>query len=102
MADRGTAIEHKLQNVEEKFESSWCTQFTTVFKRNWINQFRQPLDVILKIFQGIFFGLISIILYYQKGTNLNEIVQNNQGLLFFFVMNIGFSYVFASVNLFNF
>lgn len=33
---------------------------------------------------------------------MEEILQNNQGVLFFLIMNTGFSYVFASVNLFNF
>ena len=88
--------------ASEKIEAGWCTQFTTIFKRNWLNEFRQPLDVILKVVQAIFFGVLCIILYYQKGNNYNEIFQNNQGCIFFMVMNTGFSYVFASVNLFNF
>jgi hypothetical protein len=102
MVERAGPIQHKLENVEEKYESSWCTQFSKIFMRNWINQFRQPLDFILKVFQAIFFGIICIILYYEKGTTINEIIQNNQGVLFFLIMNCGFSYVFASVNLFNF
>lgn len=57
-------VTHTLKNIEEKFESSWCTQFTAIFKRNGINEFRQPLDVILKVFQSIFFGVICIVLYY--------------------------------------
>lgn len=88
--------------VSEKIEASWWTQFSTIFERNWINQFRQPLDVILKVVQSLFFGILCIILYYQEGTNYNEIVQNARGCIFFLVMNTGFSYVFASVNLFNF
>jgi hypothetical protein len=38
-------------------------QFAYIFKRNWVNQFRQPLDVILKVVQSIFFAVIAIILY---------------------------------------
>jgi len=60
------------------------------------------MDFILKVVQAIFFGVICIILYYEKGNTFEEIFQNNQGVLFFFVMNTGFSYVFANVNIFNF
>lgn len=88
--------------IKEEHDASWCTQFWTIFKRNWVNQFRQPLDVILKILQSIFFGVLCIVLYYKEGTTLNELIQNNQGCIFFLVMNTGFGYVFASVNLFNF
>jgi len=63
---------------------------------------RQPLDLILKVFQAIFFGVICITLYYEKGINYNQIVQNQKGVIFFLVMNTGFTYVFASVTLFNF
>lgn len=88
--------------IKEEHDASWCTQFWTIFKRNWVNQFRQPLDVILKVAQSIFFGVICIVLYYQEGTTLNELIQNNQGCIFFIVMSTGFGMVFASVNLFNF
>jgi ABC-type multidrug transport system ATPase subunit len=64
IVEKGDIVSHRLQNVEEKYESSWCTQFSTIFQRNWTNQFRQPLDVILKVFQSLFFGIICIILYY--------------------------------------
>jgi ATP-binding cassette, subfamily G (WHITE), eye pigment precursor transporter len=88
--------------MREESDASWCTQFWTIFKRNGINTFRQPMDFILKVIQAIFFGIIAIVLYYQKGNTFEEVFQNNQGVLFFLVMNTGFSYVFASVNLFNF
>ena len=104
IVEKRVDVVHKLQTADElqEAEASWWMQFTTIFMRNWINQFRQPLDVILKIFQSIFFGVICIILYYEKGTTIQEIIQNNQGVLFFLIMNCGFSYVFSSVNLFNF
>jgi hypothetical protein len=57
--------------INEKIEVGWCTQFSTIFKRNWLNEFRQPLDVILKVVQAIFFSVLCIILYYEKGTNFN-------------------------------
>ena len=63
---------------------------------------RQPLDLILKIFQAIFFGVICIILYYERGTTIIQLKQNTKGVLFFLIMNTGFSYIFATVNLFNF
>lgn len=83
-------------------EASWCTQFTVCFERSGLNQFRQPLDFILKVVQAIFFGVLAIILFYEKGNTRQEIIQNNQGAIFFFVMNTAFSFVFASVNVFNF
>ena len=56
----------------------------------------------MKVVQAVFFGVICIVLYYEQGTTFEEIIQNNQGCIFFLVMNTGFSYVFASVNIFNF
>lgn len=90
--------------LTNSFDNSagWCTQYGYIFRRNWLNQFRQPLDVFLKVFQAIFFGVTCIILYYNKGNTFNEVLQNNQGVLFFLVMNMTFSFVFSSVNLFNF
>lgn len=78
------------------------TQFVYIFKRNWINQFRQPLDVILKVVQSIFFALIAIILYVDPAKDQITYMQNFRGIMFFLTMNVGFSYVFSSVNLFNF
>lgn len=95
-------VNTQLTQIEASHDAGWCHQFGVIFQRAWVNQFRQPLDVILKVFQSIFFGLICIILYYEAGTNESEIIQNNQGVLFFLVMNTGFAYVFSSVNLFNF
>ena len=59
----------QLTQIEASHDAGWCHQFGVIFQRAWINQFRQPLDVILKVFQSIFFGLICIILYYEPGTN---------------------------------
>lgn len=101
LTNRAPLIDKQIE-VSDKIEASWFTQFWTIFIRTGINTFRQPMDFILKVVQAIFFGVICIILYYEPGTTLEEVIQNNQGVLFFFVMNTGFSYVFASVNIFNF
>ena len=45
---------------------------------------------------------ICIILYYERGTTIIQLKQNTKGVLFFLIMNTGFSYIFATVNLFNF
>lgn len=51
------------------YHSSWPNQFKCILQRNWINQFRQPLDVILKVVQAIFFAVIAIILYVDEAAN---------------------------------
>jgi hypothetical protein len=63
-------ITHTLTITEQTVSAGWCTQFSAIFMRCWLNEFRQPLDVILKVFQSIFFGIICIVLYYQKGTTI--------------------------------
>jgi ABC-type multidrug transport system permease subunit len=60
------------------------------------------LDVILKVVQSVFFAIIAIILYVDKSQTQTSYLQNFRGVMFFITMNIGFSYVFSSVNLFNF
>lgn len=105
--------EKSAQDIENKYidevkltgesqKASWLTQFMYIFKRNWINQFRQPMDVILKVVQSIFFAAIAIILYVDESNDQQSYLQNFRGVMFFLAMNVGFSYVFASVNLFNF
>jgi hypothetical protein len=92
----------EIKYTGEAKKASWGTQFLYIFKRNWVNQFRQPLDVILKVVQSIFFAVIAIILYVDESATQQSYLQNFRGVIFFIAMNVGFSYVFASVNLFNF
>ncbi len=100
--DIGNKYIDEITKSSAEVQSSWLNQFTCVFRRNWINQFRQPLDVILKVVQAIFFAVIAIILYVDEAKDEISYIQNFRGVIFFIVMNAGFSYVFASVNLFNF
>ncbi len=104
------AVPHDIDNkyIDEikasahDYHSSWLNQFICIFRRNWINEFRQPLDVLLKVIQSIFFAVIAIILYVDDAADQTSYIQNFKGVIFFLVMNAGFSYVFSSVNLFNF
>ncbi len=50
----------------------------------------------------MFFAIIAIILYVDKAATPESYFQNFRGVLFFITMNTGFSYVFSSVNMFNF
>ena len=92
----------EIKKTAHEYQSSWLNQFACIFKRNWVNQFRQPLDVILKVVQAVFFAVIAIILYVDEAKDQTSYIQNFRGVIFFLVMNAGFSYVFSSVNLFNF
>ena len=49
----------------------------------------------------VFFAIIMLILYYRVADNKNSFLQNLTGAIFFFVMNLGFSSVFGSLNVFN-
>lgn len=59
----------EIKKTGHDYHSSWINQFVCIFKRNWVNQFRQPLDVILKVVQSIFFAVIAIILFEEKASN---------------------------------
>lgn len=87
--------------VKEGHESSWCRQMALLFKRTMINELRNPLGIKSKIFQVIFFGIITIILYERESTNLDNYLQNLRGLIFFIVMNLSFSSIFGSINIFS-
>lgn len=72
-----------------------------VFKRSVINELRNPLGIRSKIFQMIFFAIVIIILYERESTSLDSYLQNLRGLIFFYVMNISFSTMFGSINIFS-
>jgi hypothetical protein len=55
----------------------------------------------MKVFQMIFFGVICIILYEKEPSTLDSYFQNTNGALFFLTLNICFSGIFASVNVFS-
>lgn len=72
-----------------------------VFKRSSINELRNPLGIRSKVFQMIFFAVVTIILYEKESANIDSYLQNIRGLLFFLVMNISFSAIFGSINIFS-
>lgn len=49
----------------------------------------------------IFFGIVTIILFYRQPATLDSYIQNVRGLLFFYVMNVSFSAIFGSINIFS-
>lgn len=49
----------------------------------------------------VFFAVMGIILYEKASTDLNGYIQNMRGVIFFLVMNVGFSGIFASINVFS-
>ncbi len=59
------------------------------------------MDMIAKVIQSIFFAVITIILYEQKGATFQTYDQNLKGAVFFIAMTIAFGSIFGSVNAFN-
>ena len=49
----------------------------------------------------VFFAIVLLILYYKTAENKNSFLQNLTGAIFFIIMNLGFSSVFGSLNVFN-
>lgn len=72
-----------------------------IIKRSIINELRNPLGIRSKIFQMIFFAIVTIILYERQSSNLDSYLQNTRGLLFFLTMNVSFSSIFGSINIFS-
>lgn len=72
-----------------------------IFKRSVINELRNPLGIRAKVFQNIFFAIITIILYEKQTKTLDSYFQNIVGLLFFIVMNMSFGGIFGSINIFS-
>lgn len=59
------------------------------------------MGIRAKIGQMIFFAVFTIILYEKEPSSLDSYLQNITGLLFFVVMNVGFSAIFGSINIFS-
>lgn len=55
----------------------------------------------MKVFQMVFFAIITIILYEKTTTTLDNYLQNMTGVIFFITMNLCFSAIFSSVNVFS-
>lgn len=72
-----------------------------IMHRSFLNQFRNPMDMIAKIVQAVFFAVITIILYEKKGATFETYDQNLKGVVFFIVMTVAFGGIFGSVNAFN-
>ena len=53
------------------------------------------------MFQMVFFSIMGIILYEKSASDLNSYIQNLRGVIFFLVMNVGFSGIFGSINVFS-
>lgn len=66
-----------------------------------LNELRNPLGIRSKVFQMIFFGVVTIIIYEKSSSDLNSYIQNTAGLIFFMVLNVCFSGVFNSINIFS-
>lgn len=91
--------DNKIEEVHA--EASWLRQAALIFKRSMINELRNPLGIRSKVFQMIFFAIITIIIYERDPDTMDTYVQNIGGLLFFICMNVNFSSIFGSVNIFS-
>ena len=80
---------------------SWGKQFCMIAERSIKNELRNPLGLRGKVFQAIFLGILSIILFEKIGEDKNSFMQNLQGAMFFLGVNSGFSAVFGALNVFN-
>lgn len=72
-----------------------------IAKRSIINELRNPLGIRSKVFQMVFFAIVTIILYEKEAETMDSYLQNIMGLLFFLTMNITFSSIFANINIFS-
>jgi hypothetical protein len=63
----------------------WC-----VFWRVVLEEVRNPFNVILKVIMGVFFGLVTFLVYSEVNSSIQS-VRDRQGYFFFLAVNLGFN-----------
>ena len=67
--------------------TSFYVQFMVLLKRAWINSYRNPLILGVKVFQAISLGIVVDILYRDIGHGMTR-VENLKGVLYYSGMNL--------------
>lgn len=76
-------------------------QIWYISKRSIVSQFRNPIDVTLRIIQIIFQAILGIILFYKKGETDFTRLQNADGAVFYMLSCVVFAGIFANLAAFN-
>lgn len=85
------------------YRASWLNQFLAMFRRNWLEQARDPAVTIVRVVQMMVFGIVFGLIYLNLDEEgyTPEAVQNIQGVLFIFITNVTFSVLFPVVMTFS-
>ncbi|OQV23731.1 Protein white [Hypsibius exemplaris] len=82
------------------YKATWMQQMNAVFRRSIVTMWREPMLLRLRIIQCIVLGLLfGLIFFQQKMTN--EGVQNLNGLVYMFLMQMTMGNVFAVISTFT-
>ena len=73
----------------------------TITKRTIQNEFRDPTAFKGKVFQVIFYALLSLVFFERIATNKNSFIQNIMGLLFYFALSISVPATFGTLEVFS-
>jgi ABC-type multidrug transport system permease subunit len=82
-----------------QWPSSWLGEFSTLLGRNLVNNSRDKAVIGASIGMGLFLSLLISLLYWQVQNDASGI-QNRQGVFFFLSINLTFSVVMPSINVF--
>jgi ABC-type multidrug transport system ATPase subunit/ABC-type multidrug transport system permease subunit len=77
----------EIQKKASNLQASFFVQFFVLLKRAWINSYRNPFLLGVKVFQAISLGFLVDILYHDLGYGRTQ-VENRKGVLFYSAMNL--------------
>ncbi|XP_074623460.1 protein white-like isoform X3 [Acropora palmata] len=73
------------------YKASWCRQFRSVFWRSWLTNSRDKAIFRIRLFESIFLGLLSGIVFFQTEVNRQAGIINVSGAIFFFLTSVSFN-----------
>ena len=79
--------EHKMDGYHHVYKATFFTQFWVLLRRAWINSYRNPFLLGVKVFQAISLGFLVDILYRDLGYGRTQ-VENRKGVLYYAAMNL--------------
>lgn len=100
--ERGDGLA-KIKLPKSPYRASWFNQFAAMTRRATLEQVRDPLLIIVKVMQSLFFSIVFGLIYLglDKDGITTTSVANISGVLFVFVTNMSFSNMFPVVTTFS-
>ncbi|XP_046580538.1 protein white-like [Haliotis rubra] len=92
-------FEDAFASGNDRYQTSWIRQFSTVLWRSWISVFRDVILFRVRVLQTLLIALVFGLIYLKQEYN-QEGVMNINGALFLLITNASFSSMFSVINSF--